>query len=134
MRTEKAIKEKCYVPNDPDQAWVEIKHLSPGEERDIQEASVKMHTEIRGFGKEGQEADVVAKPEWKQAVEHDMTLQKVITDFGGWLDEVGEEIKYSPKNVLELSRKFPGFDAWIIQERKRIAKTAKVQIELAEKN
>ena len=119
MRIKKQAERWFDVPNDPDEAQVLIKHLSPGEISDIMD---EVFTQTIVYKADG---DQEPQPEFMQETDRRKDREKtLVASVVGWkkfYDQDGKVLKYTSGNVIRASREIEGFDILITDFRKRLA-------------
>lgn len=141
-RITKAIERKFFLPNDPDEAWVMIKHLSPGEIQDIfdkvftQEINYK---KVKEKDPNQTKAQDKFEPEFSQktdkSLDRELTLTAAITGWGNWygLDDK-KPADFTPENIMLFSREYEGFNEFIAESREALAEQIKQEKEDQIKN
>lgn len=141
MRRSKQITAKFLVPNDPDQAFVVLRHMPPGEVEDTNE-------DIRLFDVEMvRQADGTMEQKIKQnpkiGDKRYLFAQRSIIEWSGFTDVDETAIPCTPEGILSVCREFlvedeqgemVPFATWINRCREELAKKAKADREAAEKN
>jgi hypothetical protein len=137
MRLQKLTKAWFDLPNDPDGAKFEIKHLLAGE---IAEIIEKTHNQRFEFRK-NEDGDLKPVPiiENNKTLERELTVVAVITDWENHFDENGKILDCTDENKLrtckELSEEdFKIFLDFITDCRQKLSETVKNQAEAERKN
>jgi hypothetical protein len=94
MRLSKRVKKKFYVPNDPDGAWVEIKHLKINEVKKI-EAKANEITYSSKRGDDDGETKIALNPYTRVK----MFAHAALTDWGNMFDVMGKPLSFNEVNV-----------------------------------
>jgi hypothetical protein len=127
MRIKKQIERWFEVPDDPDKAQIQIKHLNPGEVADIMDGVFKQTIVYRT------DDDGDSQPELTQETDkrkdREMTLTASVVNWKKFFDRDGNKLKCTPENVIRASREIEGFDALVTEFRNRLAQNiAKVYV------
>ena len=140
-RITKATERKFFLPNDPDKAWVMIKHLSPGEVQDIFD---KVFTQEINYKKTKSKDPNQTKakdsfePEFSQktnkGLDREMTLTSVVTGWGNFYGLDNKKAECTPENIMAFSRELDGFTEFIVESREELAKQIKEEKEAQIKN
>ncbi len=144
MRTQAEIKAWFDLPNDPDKASFEIKHLRAGETSAIVNATYKQRFEFRKPVQEGQE-ETELEIEPILITETDNEEEKVLTLIAcipAWInvfDSEGNELPCTAENVRKLCFDLSNNDMMIFVKfvqkcRKDLAKIAIAEQEQKRKN
>ena len=140
-RITKPIERKFFLPDDPDKAWVMIKHLSPGEVQDIfdkvftQEISYK---KVKEKDPNETKAKDKFEPEFSQktdkGLDRELTLTSSVTGWGNFYGVDGKKAECTPGNIMEFSREMDGFIDFIGECREDLAESIKKEKEDQTKN
>ncbi len=137
MKLQKLTKAWFDLPNDPDGAKFEIKHLLAGEIAKIVEKTYKRRFEFR----ENEDGDLKPVPilVTNKTLEQELTVVAVITDWENHFDENGKILDCTDENKLrtckELSEEdFKIFLDFITDCREKLSDTVKAQAETERKN
>ena len=138
-RITKSIERKFFLPNDPDKAWVMIKHLSPGEITDISEkVNISEYNLKKSKDKDPNQTKDVFEPEISMktnpALDRKLTFKAAITGWGNWYGLDNKKADFTPKNVMLFSREYEGFNEFIAESRETLAKQIKEEKEDQIKN
>lgn len=141
MRLCKPITGKFLVPNDPDGAYVIIRHMPPGEVEDTNEDIRLFDVEMVRQADGSMEQKIKQNP--KVGDKRYLFAQRSITGWEGFADVEGKPIPCIPEGILQVCREFQiededgeiiAFAVWINRCREELAKKAKADREAAEKN
>jgi len=123
MRISKIDERKFFVPNDPDGAWVKIKHLLPGETSDIFDQVFTQNIDYEKGKKGKMEPKFSQKTDKK--LDRELTLKSVISGWGEFFDRKDQKMKCTPENIVRASREIDGFNEFINECRETLAKDIK---------
>ncbi len=127
MRIKKQMERWFEIPNDPDEAQILIKHLSPGEITDIMD---EVFTQTIIYKPDDDQdphdkKDPVLKSEFIQETDRRKDREKtLIASVIGWkkfYDQEGKALECTPENVIRASREIEGFNGMVTDFRKRLA-------------
>ena len=139
MQLTKQIKEKFDIPNDPDHAWVEIKHLKINEVKSISAKANSMSFSADENGSSHTRVD------FDPYISSKMLAHASILNWGGMKDMFGKPLECDRKGIekagefvvtIEIEGKQVEFDfyGWIGKCRQELADTAKQEMEVAKEN
>jgi hypothetical protein len=107
MRISKPKERWFEVPEDPDEARIKIKHLSPGERQDIFDKVFLQEIEYET----GEQGKMI--PKMKQVTDRktdrEETLVKAVVDWEYFYDENGKPLECNVENIIRASREIEGF-------------------------
>ena len=136
MRLQKLSKAWFDLPDDPDHASFEIKHLLAGEISEIVEKTHKRRFEFR----ENDKGELKPIPilEINDLLERELTVLAVVTGWKSMLDESGKPLDCTNGNKLrsckELSEEdYKTFMDFIADCRQKLADIVKEEIEVEKK-
>ena len=132
MRISKIDERKFFAENDPDESWVKIKHLLPGETSDIFDQVFTQEIDYQKGKKGKMEPKFSQKTDKK--LDRELTLQSVITGWGNMFDRDDQKMKCTPENIVRASREIDGFNEFINECRETLAKDIKEERENQKKN
>jgi hypothetical protein len=127
------------VPNDPDNARLKIKHLTPYDLSEITDKCFK-HEVIYKDQKKGKGKRKVQdlEPEIKQINDpklyRELPVLAAVVDWSGFYDQQGNELEYSEANVLRAIREIEGFIALVTELKERLADDIRQEKEAQVKN
>lgn len=137
MKLQKLTKAWFDLPNDPDGAKFEIKHLLVGEIAEIVEKTYKRRFEFR----ENEDGDLKPVPilETNNMLEQELTIVAVITGWKNMLDENGKTLDCIDENKTRICKElgeedFKAFLKFITDCRQKLSDTVKAQAETERKN
>ena len=135
MRIIKPTERWFDVPNDTDNARLKIKHLTPGETQDIFDKVFVQNVNYKKVKKGKKES---FEPEFSQQtdkkLDREMTLKMVVVDWQNFFDQDGNDLPFSPDNVVRASREIEGFNILVTELREQLAKDITEERELQIKN
>jgi hypothetical protein len=118
MRIKKQIERWFEVPDDPDKAQIQVKHLNPGEVADIMDGVFKQTIVYRT------DDDGDSQPELTQETDkrkdREMTLTASVVNWKKFFDKDGKKLECTPENVIRASREIEGFDSLVTDFRNRL--------------
>jgi hypothetical protein len=136
MRLTKRIKKKFYIPDDPDDGWVELKHLKMNEVKKI-EAKVNEITYSSKRGEDDGETKIALNPYTRVR----QFAIAALTDWGNMFDVMGKPMSLNEVNInkaaeFEITVDGEKFDffSWIDKCRDDLAAEVDVETEKAEEN
>jgi len=101
--------KKVFLPDDPDEAWVEIKYLKPGTRNLIDSLS----NDISASGQEGvMETTINFNPVKKRR----LFYEEAIEAWGGFMDKKGTQLKPTMKNIMFFDKELGNFYTWLQEE------------------
>ncbi len=119
MRIKKQIERWFEVPNDPDEAQILIKHLSPGEITDIMDEVFTQTIVYKADGDEEPQPEFIQETDKRK--DREQTLVASVVGWKKFYDQEGKVLKCTPENVIRASREIEGFDSLVTGFRKRLA-------------
>ena len=132
MRISKVDERKFFVPNDPDKAWVKIKHLLPGETLDIFDQVFTQKIDYEKGKKGKMEPKFSQKTDKK--LDRELTISTVVVGWENIFDRAGKKLKYTPENVILASREINGFTELVNELREQLSNDIKAEREEQRKN
>ena len=132
MRIRKPVERWFDVDNDPDNAKIKIKHLSPGELSDISNKVFKQKINYKKVGKDKFEPEITHDADSMKFKE--LTLMASVDGWENFFDDEGIKLECTPENILRASRGIEGFDESIDEFREILAKDIKTEQGEQEKN
>ena len=132
MRISKTVERWFEVPDDPDKAEIEIRHLLPGEISDIFDEVFDQSITYKK-SKDGSFEPVFSQGTDKKK-DRELTLIKCIVDWKNFFDGEGKELKHNDKNIMRASREIEGFDSLIIELRDKLTLEIAAERETQRKN
>ncbi len=136
MKLQKLTKAWFSLPDDPDEASFEIKHLRAGEIAEIVEKTYKQRFEFRE-DKTG-ELKPVPVIESNKMAERELTVVATISEWKNIYDENGETLTCTDENKLRLCKElseedFKFFLDFLTDSRQKLAGTVKTESEKEKK-
>ena len=120
MRITKPRERWFNVPDDPDDARIKIRALTPGERQDIIDKAFVQEIEYK------RDLSGNMTPHMKQhtdtKVDREETLKKCVVGWEGIYEEDGSVFEFSQENIIRASREVPGFGEFVNSCRNRIDK------------
>jgi|GEM_PF-896239 hypothetical protein len=132
MRISKTRERKFFVPEDPDKAWIKIKHLLPGESQDIFDQVFVQKIDYEK-GKKGKMEPKFSQ-ETNKRLDRELTMQTCITGWGEFYDRKDQKMKCTPENIVRASREIDGFNEFVNECRETMAADIKQEKEDQRKN
>lgn len=128
------VSERWFpVENDPDEARIKIKNLSPGEISDIFDAVIVQTAEYKANEK-GKLEPVFSQTTDKKT-DREMTLIKAIVDWENLFEEDGETpMECNEDNIIRASREITGFNEQVTDMRERLAEDIEKEAVTTEKD
>ena len=124
MKIQAKKSERFLIPGDPDKAYIEIKTLTPGQQRKIIDKCFIMANGADGLMTQAIDTE-------KQRA---MTIKFSFTGFGGFKDELGKTLDYNVENVFLLFEKLTGFKEFFDAKMATMIEKEDLQIKAEEKN
>lgn len=140
MRLSKIIKDKFFVPEDEDGAFVEIMHLTLNKVREVESRVNRLSYKTDGNGKGETNFD------YDPYTISKLMAAECITNWGGFFDDMGRPIEFSKANISEVAaftvlvKKEDGTDidmdlfSWVEKCRKELSDTVSKSRIKAEEN
>jgi|FLOH01.1.fsa_nt_gi hypothetical protein len=121
MRITKITERWFDVPNDPDNARLKIKHLSPGEIQDIfDKVFVQKIDYKKGKGKKAKLEPIFSQKTDKK-LDRELTLTMTVIDWEGFFDKKDQPMVCTPENIIRASRQIEGFNELVTELREQLA-------------
>lgn len=127
MRVRKSVERWFVVKDDPDNARIKIKHLTPGETREIRD-EVFTH-EIEYVNKKP-----IVRQTSNLRADRELLLTKQVVDWENFFNIDGEPLACTPENVILCSNTIDGFDELVSEFAEILAKDIKKEVKEQEKN
>lgn len=132
MRIRRSVERWFPMIDDPDDAEVLIKHLTPGEVQDVSNKSMPQKYEYEP------DKDGNLRPKLTVGVDsqisRELTFRACVKDWKNFFDEDDAPLPYSPDNVVRALREIEGFIEFIEQCRNTLAESIKEEQRGQEKN
>jgi hypothetical protein len=132
MRIRKPDERWFQIENDPDNARVKIKHLTPGEIQDIVDDAYQIET-VYVKNEEGK-----LSPKMRQnhdrRLDRESTLKACIVDWENFYDENGNKLECNEDNIIRAAREIDNFTALIDEFRETLSNDISEEKEEQEKN
>ena len=121
MRITKITERWFDVPNDPDNARLKIKHLSPGEIQDIfDKVFVQKIDYKKGKGKKAKLEPIFSQKTDKK-LDRELTLTMAVVDWENFFDKKDNPLNCTPENIVRASREIEGFNELVSEFRETLA-------------
>jgi hypothetical protein len=135
MQLSKKVTKVFNIPDDPDGAWVKIKHLKINEVKKVEsKASDMFYTaDDKGEGSTRINFDPYTRSR--------MFAHEALTDWGGFVDTMGKPLKFNTTNIdkaaefiVTVNEEEFDFYGWIEKCRETLTSEVEVGTEEAEEN
>jgi len=108
MKITKPTERKFFFENDPDEAWIILRYLNPGERADIFDAVFDQQVEYKK-NKESGELEPVFRQSTNKKKDRETTFIKSIVEWGNFFDEDGSVLECTKDNIIRAMREIEGF-------------------------
>ena len=132
MRISKVIERWFDVPDDPDKARLQIKHLLPGETQNIYDQVFEQKIDYKK-GKKGKLEPTFSQNTNKK-LDRKLTLTTAVVGWENMFGLDGKKLKFTPENIVLASQKIDGFTELVNEFRETLAKDIKGEKEEQRKN
>lgn len=114
MRLSKKVTKKYFVPDDPDKAWIKIRHLKVNEVRKIESKANDM------FFQSDSKGDSETRINFDPYIRSKLFAHESLEDWGNMLDVMGKPLLFKAMNIdkaaefiIVVDGKELDFYAWI---------------------